>query len=104
MPTTGGRPRPAHRRHDRQPEREERGTRGARSDPHGVAAGKLIKGKKRHILVDPQGLLLAALVHCAGMQERDGGILLLATLVGRFPLLQKLFADSAYQGRSFTLR
>ncbi len=35
------------------------------------------------------------------MQDRAGGILLLSTLVGRFPLLQKLFADSAYQGPLF---
>jgi hypothetical protein len=41
-------------------------------------AGKLIKGKKRHILVDMQGLLLHAIVHSAGVQDRDGGIWLLA--------------------------
>jgi putative transposase len=35
------------------------------------------------------------------MQDRDGGILLLSTLLGRFPLLRKLFADSAYQGPVF---
>jgi hypothetical protein len=43
-------------------------------------------------------LLLHAIVHSAGIQDRDGGILLLATLFGQFPFLQKLFADSAYQG------
>jgi putative transposase len=46
-------------------------------------------------------LLLTALVHCADIQDRDGGLLLLSTLMGRFPLLQKLFADSAYQGPVF---
>src|SRR5271156_157296 len=49
-------------------------TRGACIDSHGFDAGKLIKGKKRHILVDMQGLLLHAIVHSAGVQDRDGGI------------------------------
>src|SRR6201985_988265 len=57
---------------------------------------KMIKGKKRHVLVDTQGLLLHAIVHSAGVQDRDGGIWLLATLFGQFPFLAKLFADSAY--------
>src|SRR5229473_5098167 len=67
----------------------------------GYDAGKKIKGKKRHILVDTLGLLLHAIVHCAGIQDRDGGILLLATMKGLFPFLEKLFADSAYQGPIF---
>ena len=49
-----------HRLHHRQPEREKRRKRGACIDPHGFDAGKLIKGKKRHILVDTLGLLLHA--------------------------------------------
>ena len=63
--------------------------------------GSWVKGKKRHILVDTLGLLLHAIVHSAGIQDRDGGIALLATLFGRFPFLEKLFADSAYQGPIF---
>ncbi len=70
-------------------------------DPHGFDAGKLIKGKKRHVLVDTLGLLLHAVVHSASVQDRDGGIMLLETLFGRFPFLEKLFADSAYQGPIF---
>ena len=85
----------------RQPEREERRKRGLSVDPHGFDAGKLIKGKKRHILVDMQGLLLHAIVHSAGVQDRDGGIWLLTTLFGQFPFLAKLFADSAYAGSIF---
>jgi len=46
--------------------------------------------------------LVHAIVHAADVQDRDGGILLLATLFGQFPFLQKLFADSAYQGPIFT--
>jgi hypothetical protein len=40
--------------------------------------------------------LLHAIVHSAGVQDRYGGIWLLATLFGQFPFLAKLFADSAY--------
>jgi hypothetical protein len=61
----------------------------------------LIKGKKRHVLVDTLGLLLHALVTPADVQDRDGGLMLLATLFGQFPFLKKLFADSAYAGPVF---
>ena len=44
-----------------------------------------IKGKKRHLLVDTLGLLLHAIVHPADIQDRDGRILLLATLFGMYP-------------------
>ena len=43
--------------------------RGACIDPPGYDAGKKIKGKKRHILVDTLGLLLHAIVHPANIQS-----------------------------------
>jgi len=46
-------------------------------------------------------LLLHAIVHPADIQDRDGGVLLLATLFGMYPFLQTLFADAGYQGRQF---
>src|SRR5512135_2452189 len=52
-------------------------------DRHGFDAGKLTKGKKRHILVDALGLVLHALVTAADVQDRDGGVLLLSTLFGQ---------------------
>jgi transposase len=70
-------------------------------DPHGYDAGKKIKGKKRHIAVDTQGLLLLSIVHGADMQDRDGGILLMSLMFGLFPFLLKLYADSGYQGPQF---
>jgi transposase len=94
----GGRP---DRRDHRQPEREERRKRGRSIDPHGYDAGKKIKGKKRHLLVDTQGLLLHAVVHAADIQDRDGGVLVMATLFGMFPFLRKLYADGGYQGPQF---
>ena len=59
---------------------------GACIDPSGYDAGKKIKGKKRHILVDTLGLLLHAVVHPAGIRDRDGAILVLGSLFGQFPL------------------
>jgi transposase len=58
--------------------------RGACIDPKGYDAGKKISGKKRHILVDTEGLLMHAVVHPADLQDRDGGVLVLATLFGLF--------------------
>jgi len=45
--------------------------------PRGYDAGKKVKGRKRHILVDTEGLLLEASVHAADVQDRDGAKLLL---------------------------
>jgi hypothetical protein len=70
---------------------------GASIDPHGYDAGKEIKRKKRHILVDTVGLLLRAIVHPAEIQDRDGGVLVMSTLFGMFPFLKTLFADSGYK-------
>ncbi len=46
-------------------------------------------------------MLLHAIVHPADIQDRDGGLLLLATLFGMYPFLKKLFADGGYQGPVF---
>jgi putative transposase len=46
-------------------------------------------------------LPLHAIIHPADIQDRDGGILLLATLFGMYPFWKKLFADGGYQGRTF---
>ena len=70
-------------------------------DPPGYDAGKKIKGKKRHILVDTQGLLIHAIVHAADIQDRDGGELVMATLFGLYPFLLRLYADGGYQGPLF---
>jgi transposase len=41
------------------------------------------------------------MVHAADVQDRDGGVLLMATMFGLFPFLLKLYADSGYQGPKF---
>ena len=44
---------------------------------------------------------MQALVHRADIQNRDGGVLLMATLFGLYPFLLKLYADGGYQGEKF---
>ena len=41
------------------------------------------------------------MVHTASIQDRDGGVLVMATLFGMFPFLRKLYADGGYQGSAF---
>jgi len=45
------------------------------------------------MVVDTQGLPLAAIAHAADVQDRDGGVLLMATLLGMSPFLRRLRAD-----------
>jgi transposase len=45
--------------------------------------------------------LLHAIVHAADIQDRDGGVLVMATLFGMYPFLLKLYADAGYQGPQF---
>jgi len=44
---------------------------------------------------------MQAIVHAADVQDRDGGVLLMASLFGLYPFLLKLYADSGYQGPKF---
>lgn len=67
--------------------------------PRGFDAGKLIKGRKRHILVDTLGLLLVVVVTVASVQDRDGARLLLRQLPGHCKKLRKIWVDGGYSGR-----
>ena len=51
--------------------------------------------------MDTLGLVLHTLVTAADVQDRDGGVLLMATLFGQFPFLRTLFGDGAYAGPIF---
>jgi transposase len=66
--------------------------------PRGYDAGKKIKGRKRHILTDTLGLLVAAIVHTADIQDRDGAPDVLASIRASFPWLRHVFADGGYAG------
>ncbi len=65
----------------------------------GYDAGKKIKGRKRHILTDTGGLLVAMLVQAASVQDRDGALLVFAAIRATFPWLRHVFADGAYAGK-----
>ena len=64
----------------------------------GFDAGKKINGRKRHIVTDTLGLLVALVVHGAHIQDRDGAALVLRTVRHAFPWLRHIFADGAYAG------
>src|SRR3954447_10527090 len=68
----------------------------------GYDAGKRVNGRKRHLAVDPTGLLLAVLVTVAGIQDRDGACRLLAALRARFSTITLIWADGGYAGRLVT--
>lgn len=66
--------------------------------PRGYDAGKKINGRKRHILTDTGGLLVAAVVHEASVQDRDGAPSLLGAVGALCPWLRHVFADGGYAG------
>lgn len=67
--------------------------------PRGFDAGKRVYGRKRHIVTDTNGLLLAVHVHPANVQDVHGAVPLLERLRQRFPKLRHVFADRVYRGK-----
>ncbi len=67
-------------------------------EERGYDAGKNVKGRKRHILVDTLGLLLLVWVTSATLQDRDGGVQLCDEAHDSYPRLKKIWADSSYRG------
>jgi transposase len=65
----------------------------------GYDAGKKVRGRKLHALVDVEGLPLWVVVHSAGMQDRDGAGVVLDKIHQRFPRLELMWADSGYNAR-----
>ena len=67
----------------------------------GYDAGKQVKGRKRHLLVDTAGLVLSVNVHSADSMDRAGGTLLLPseTIHTQFPRLQHVWLDAGYNGK-----
>lgn len=63
----------------------------------GYDAGKKVTGRKRHIVVDTLGLILAIVVHSASMQDQDGARRVLSMLKENYRRLKVVFADSAYK-------
>lgn len=66
--------------------------------PCGFDPAKRVKGRKRHIVTDTLGLLLAVQVHPANIQDVHGAVPLLREIAERFPKLRHIFADRVYRG------
>ncbi len=65
----------------------------------GYDAGKRLKGRKIHSLVDTLGLPIRLVIHSAGIQDRDGAALLFEKIKPRFPWLNCVFADTGYNAQ-----
>ncbi len=65
----------------------------------GYDAGKKVKGRKRHILVDTLGLLLKAKVLTADIQDRAGAKILFSEIKEQMPRLHLIWADGGYRGK-----
>ena len=70
--------------------------------PRGYDAGKKVNGRKRHALVDTDGRGLILEVHPASIQDRDSGGPLLRVSRARYPFIQRVFGDSAYNHERVT--
>src|SRR3954470_10405632 len=67
--------------------------------PRGYDAGKKVKGRKRHALVDTDGRALLLHAHPADIQDRDAAGPLLSVSRRFWPFVQTAFADSAYDAK-----
>lgn len=67
--------------------------------PRGYDGGKKINGRKRHLLVDTLGLVMAVKVHRADLQDRAGAPLVLNGLGAVFPRMRHVWADAGYTGK-----
>jgi putative transposase len=65
-------------------------------EERGYDAGKKVFGRKRHLIVDTLGLILAVVVHGANQQDNDGACLVLYSLWEKMQRIKVIFADSAY--------
>jgi transposase len=77
-----------------------------KSDGHGgevgYDAGKRIRGRKRHLLVDTLGLVLGVSVTPASCPEREGAQTVLEPVAGWLTRLRRLWVDGAYTGQTFS--
>ncbi len=74
-------------------------TTGVSGEQRGFDPGKKVKGRKRHLLVDKQGLVMRAKVHAASVLDRDGIKPLMELASERFPRLSHLWSDAGYNGK-----
>ncbi|AFL72341.1 transposase [Thiocystis violascens DSM 198] len=75
-------------------------TRGSpQGGPSGFDAGKQVKGRKRSLVVDTLGFVLAVSVVAANLQDRDAASGAVADTAAKYPQINTLFVDSAYAGQ-----
>ena len=70
----------------------------AQGGPKGYDAGKKVKGRKRHIITDTLGLLLAVFIHTADIQDRDGALPAIQQAWTKYPTIEIVYADGSYGG------
>jgi putative transposase len=75
-------------------------TTGVGGTERGFDPAKKVEGRKRHLLVDTEGLVLKAKVHSAKVPDQDGLRLLLESARARLSRLKHLWVDAGYQGRA----
>ncbi len=68
-------------------------------EARGYDGGKKVRGRKRHLLVDTEGLVLKAKVHSAKVPDQDGIKLVLEPARDHLPRLSHLWVDAGYRGR-----
>src|SRR5829696_164028 len=75
-------------------------TTGVGGTERGFDPAKQVEGRKRHLLVDTEGLVMKVRVHSAKVPDQEDGIrLLLEPVRGRLGRLSHLWVDAGYQGR-----
>ena len=65
----------------------------------GYDGGKMVKGRKRHLLVDTLGLVIAVVVTAASVSDPAGARLLFARMGGTAKKLQRIWVDGTYRGK-----
>jgi len=68
-------------------------------EQRGFDAGKKVKGRKRHIVVDTLGLILAVVIQSASVQDRNGAGEVIAGMKQCWQKVKLLFADGGYSGK-----
>lgn len=66
--------------------------------PGGFDGGKKVNGRKRHIVVDVLGLVLAVVITAANVQDRDGAVPALMAAHSMYQTMKLVWADNAYNG------
>ena len=69
-----------------------------RGKERGIDGGKRVKGRKRHIVTDTQGLVLAVRVHPANRHDSKAAPEVMRQLKGEFKRMKKIYADGGYRG------